>query len=87
MKNFSSYEDEYEEICYKHVTLKPKYKKKTCYGFESIFINYFKIIFEKFKIFSEYKKTIENIYKNNLTNQLCKKYLNNYIKTVIEGYL
>ena len=74
IEKFYSYEDEYEGILYKHVTLKPKYRKKTCYGFESIFINYFKFIFEKFKIFSEYKKTIENIYKNNLTKQLSKKY-------------
>ena len=33
------------------------------------------------------KKNIEKIENNNLTKQSCKKYLNDDIKTVIEGYL
>ena len=45
------------------------------------------VVFKKFNILIEYRKNIENIYKNNLTNQLCKKYLNDDIKTIIEGYL
>ena len=86
IEKFYSYDDHYYSG-YRHVTLKPKYREENCCGFESIFIPYFNFIFEKFEILTEYIRTIENIYKNNLTEQLCKKYLNNDIKTIIEGYL
>ena len=80
-----NYEDEDDN--YIHLKFKPKYIKNSCCCDELKLIKYFKFIFEKFKIFSEYKKTIENIYKNNLTKQLCKKYLNYDIETIIEEYL
>ena len=79
------YEDEDDN--YIHLKFKPKYIKNSCCCTEILLIHYFEFIFEKFKIFSEYKKTIENIYKNNLTKQLCKKYLNYDIETFIEEYL
>ena len=82
-----SYEDYIIDNIYIHLKFKPKYIKNSCCCDELILIKYFKFIFEKFKIFSEYKKTIENIYKNNLTKQLCKKYLNYDIETFIEEYL
>ena len=83
-----SYEDYiFDDIFYIHLKFKPKYIKNSCCCTELILIHYFEFIFEKFKIFSEYKKTIENIYKNNLTKQLCKKYLNYDIETIIEEYL
>ena len=44
-------------------------------------------VFENLIILTKYRKNIENIYKNNLTKQLCKKYLNDDIKITIEEYL
>ena len=44
-------------------------------------------VFKNLSILTKYRKNIENIYKNNLTKQLCKKYLNEDIKSIIENYL
>ena len=62
--------------------------------FENNYSNDFYLLFEflKYRVFENlnilirYRKNIENIYKNNLTKQLCKKYLNEDIKTIIEEY-
>ena len=90
------YDDEYEE----YYNILYAYNKETFeliekLTFENIYSNDFYLLFEflNYRVFEnlniliKYRKNIENVYKNNLTKQLCKKYLNEDIKTTIEEYL